>query len=43
LLADTLHEFLIYSIELMILEAIAIGRIGDDDPFRSRTTDVVTD
>jgi hypothetical protein len=30
LLADALHEFLIYSIELMVLEAIAIGRIGQD-------------
>jgi hypothetical protein len=43
LFVDALHEFLIYSIELMVLEAIAIGRIGNDDPLRYRTADIVTD
>jgi hypothetical protein len=43
LLTDTFHEFLIYGIELMVLEAIAIGRIGNDDPLRYRTADIVTD
>ncbi len=42
LLADTLHEFLIYSIELMVLESIAVGGIRDSDPLRSRATDIVT-